>query len=168
MKTLVVKGHNVLVDDGDYEWLDDLFGWGINQQGYIVLKKRLNKKPTTRLMSRLIMLAGPDQEVDHIDGDPLNNQRSNLRLCTVQQNRFNRRKKRSATASIFKGISIAPEAPNSYVVRVGYAGKNYYAGSFTDEHTAALMYDFWAIQLHGEFANTNFKVVSSTNSPVSA
>lgn len=37
-------------------------------------------------LHRLIMNPSTDQEVDHIDGDPLNNCRENLRLCSTRQN----------------------------------------------------------------------------------
>ena len=80
-----------LVDDEDYEWLSDLKGWIVNRTGYAQLIKPgyKDKKTKTFLMSRLVMLAhllAPDLEVDHRDGNPLNNQKRNLRFCTHAEN----------------------------------------------------------------------------------
>jgi len=88
--------HRVFVDDEDYEWLNDLRGWSVNADGYVQLRKSGNKATGgvafTRSMARLIMMLPPglkgghDLTVDHIDGDPLNNQKENLRVCTIQEN----------------------------------------------------------------------------------
>ena len=87
---------------------------------------------------------------DHIDGNGLNNQRSNLRPATAGQNCANRR---GWGRSPYKGVT-----PNGrkWVARIGYDHKIRNLGNFTSEEDAARAYDAAAIELYGEFARLNF------------
>lgn len=95
--------------------------------------------------------------VDHIDGDGLNNQRSNLRICNKQQNNFNRR---PISKSGYKGVSLC-KRDNTYVAYIKKGDYRKNLGSFppTDEGAklAAKCYDNAAKKLHGQFAYLNFK-----------
>lgn len=62
------KGQTVQVDDGDYEWLNKI-KWSATKRGYAYNYDLL------LAMHRLIMGDPQDFDVDHIDGDKLNNQR---------------------------------------------------------------------------------------------
>jgi hypothetical protein len=57
--------------------------WTLLGNGYVYSKK-LNQ-----YLHRYIMNASPEEKVDHIDGNPLNNKRDNLRICTQQNNIHN-------------------------------------------------------------------------------
>lgn len=76
------KRYRVLVDDGDYDWLNDLKGWSVISGKYVVLRKHMAEDNALTVgMARLIMLFGlgdPRQTVIHIDKNPLNMQRTNL------------------------------------------------------------------------------------------
>jgi hypothetical protein len=101
--------------------------------------------------------------VDHIDGNPLNNVRSNLRLCTNQQNLRNMRSK--GGSSKFKGVS---KLGRRYVARIMVDGKDVRRKSFYCEVEAAVQYDEWASELFGEFAWLNrdhFELISSEPAP---
>lgn len=105
-------------------------------------------------MHRFIMGADDDMEVDHIDHDSLNNQRSNLRICTHKQNCQNKGKSRKGS-SIYHGVyrhSINP----SWISRIKPDRKPIHIGSFKDEKEAAKAYDIHAKKYFGEFANLNF------------
>lgn len=96
-----------------------------------------------------------DRELDHIDGNGLNNQRSNLRWGTRTQNRANSAKYRSGT-NRFKGVSLFKQT-GKYRARIGEAGRH--LGFFVLEEDAARAYDRAAIEMYGEFARLNFPQV---------
>jgi hypothetical protein len=107
----------------------------------------------TVLMHRLIMDAGPDQEVDHVKrNETLNNTRRNLRFATRSQQNYNT-KVRNSSVSKLKGVRFRPAAYTAYL---HHEGKKYTFGSFSDPIPAARARDIGAIQLHGEFASLNF------------
>ena len=73
-------------------------------------------------LHRLLMDAPPDKEVDHIDGDPLNNRKSNLRLVTREENRKNMATQRRSLT----GVSGVTKSFNKFQVTI--SGKH--IGSF--------------------------------------
>jgi hypothetical protein len=90
---------------------------------------------------------------DHINGDSLDNRRSNLRPATHQQNNCNTGAHFSSTSK-YKGVSWATRQ-TKWVAQIKVFGHNKHIGVFTDEHKAALAYDQAARQYHGEFAWLN-------------
>ena len=104
-------------------------------------------------MHREIMHAPKGMVVDHIDGNSLNNRRSNLRLCTVSQNHQNRR--RTYGSSKYKG-AWWDKRRNKWVAAITFKGKYIYLGFFDNEIDAGKAYDRKAAELFGEFAYLNF------------
>jgi hypothetical protein len=88
--------------------------------------------------------------VDHIDGNGLNNQRSNLRICTQAENMRNRR---GFGRSEFLGVFFK-QGSHSYPW-VATCGSTY-IGAYATEIEAAAAYDLCAKQRYGSFANLNF------------
>lgn len=105
-------------------------------------------------MHREIMQAPAGMVVDHIDGNGLNNRRSNLRLCTRMQNSRNRRKNRDSTTE-FKGVWRDKRTGRCYA-QIRFKGKNLYVGVFDTAIEAARAYDRKALELFAEFAHLNF------------
>lgn len=91
---------------------------------------------------------------DHIDGDGLNNRRSNLRPATQQQNTRNRSKSATNTSG-FKGVCRTPQE-GKWRARIAVNCSTKFIGLFDSPEEAARAYDAAAIQLHGEFAKLNF------------
>lgn len=103
-------------------------------------------------LHRLILGARSGQIVDHIDGNTLNNARSNLRFVTAAENARNSVKgKRSG--SRFKGVTRHPDGWNA---RIWNGEKNVYLGKTQNEVQAAYWYDLASIEMHGEFGRRNF------------
>jgi hypothetical protein len=94
--------------------------------------------------------------VDHKDLDGLNNQRSNLRICTNGQNALNRRKQLGKFSSKYKGVSKRENSDNKWRATINVCGKRIRLGTFTTDIEAAKAYDTAATRYHGEFAKLNF------------
>lgn len=104
-------------------------------------------------MHRVILgLTDSGVDVDHKDGNGLNNQRSNLRTASRQENAFNRKVQPHSTP--FKGVHYRI-AQNKFQARICKDGKRRHLGFFDDSVEAARKYDEVAIQLFGTFARTN-------------
>lgn len=105
------------------------------------------------LMHRLIMCPPPGMVVDHVNGDPLDNRRGNLRVCTSQQNNRNAAGRRVKAVSAFKGVQLLRGRYRARI-RVGMADIS--LGYFSDAEAAARAYDRAAVEHFGDFARLNF------------
>jgi len=147
----LTRGKVTIVDAEDYGWLMQ-YKWYANKKAGGFYAARIHKRKML-LMHRLITNAPKGLVVDHIDANPLNNRRSNLRLVTVAQNQYNRRPlKRS---SKYKGVSWNTQTAK-WSARIEKDGRSMHLGLFKAESDAAKTYDKKAKQLFGEFAFLNF------------
>ena len=109
-------------------------------------------------MHRIIMGAEVGEEVDHKDGNGLNNSRANLRICQDGRNQWNQRKVASGLSK-FKGVSWHKQW--KYWTATIQVNKNFMLLVRTrDEIAAARIYDAAARKFFGEYANTNFSLVN--------
>lgn len=92
--------------------------------------------------------------VDHIDGNPWNNQRENLRHALPSQNSCNRKPNKGRQ---YKGTTFEKDK-GKWRAEILKAGVRYRLGYFLTEEAAARAYDAKAKELHGEFARLNFPV----------
>jgi hypothetical protein len=90
----------------------------------------------------------PARNVDHRNGNQLDNQRSNLRLASLSQNGANR-VVRTGTLLRVKGVTFHK---GKYEVQVSKEGTDIYVGRFLSLDIAKLAYRAMAIIYHGEFA----------------
>lgn len=104
-------------------------------------------------LHRVIMNPPPDMVVDHIDGNPLNNTRENLRICTMTENNYNRFPNKNSTSQ-FKGVHWEP-IRGKWIASIRLNKKQKAIGTYADEHEAAHAYNKQAIIHHGEFAKLN-------------
>lgn len=92
--------------------------------------------------------------VDHKDHDTLNCCRSNLRVATKNQNKYNLQKKNECSSQ-YKGVYFSYKSWRA-MIRNPLTNKKEHIGTFLDEKEAALAYDKKAKEYHGEFAKLNF------------
>jgi hypothetical protein len=137
------------VDDEDYERLNQ-HKWSIGHHGYVT------RFGGTR-MHREVFRTASSLQVDHRNGDKLDNQKHNLRKSSHAQNQQNRPKNVNNTSG-YKGVARVSGA-KTYRAYITCNNKRYEIGHFDTARLAALAYDFWALHLHGEFAKTNFTAV---------
>jgi ribosomal protein S28E/S33 len=155
----LTKAKVAIVDDEDYDRIiNSGFSWVANGcAGYIsaVGLRKVNGKNTSAIMARFILgVTDKGIEVDHINGDTLNNRRENLRLATPRQNRFNRRKQ-VISSNPYKGISF-DKKKKKWAAKIKRDGKLHWLGRFRTPEEAARAYDKAAVELFGEFARLNF------------
>lgn len=100
----------------------------------------------------------PGMEVDHINGNPLDNRTANLRFVTKAQNQMNR--KRVVSRSGYKGVSRNKKSWSASI-RKSVNGKKivHHLGTFPTKEEAASAYDRAARFMFGEFARLNFEAV---------
>lgn len=161
----LTQGKFALVDDEDFGWICK-YKWQYGGGGYPMRGVNLgNRNFITVYMHRLIMRAQPDEQVDHVNSDTLDNRRMNLRIASRTQNRWNTGKRveevRGPTArssSRFIGVS---QRGGRWEAKIMSNGVRYDLGHFNSEESAARAYDAKAIELRGEFARLNFPPLAS-------
>jgi hypothetical protein len=152
------KGKVVIVSPCDYAILKPFKWWvkfsGVNrQQAYIKTSFRVNGKQRYISIHRMIMNPKIDQEVDHINGNGLDNRRENLRVCTTAENVRNSSKRKDSTHQ-YKG-TVFVKNRNRWRSRIQVNGKRYWSGYFKTEIEAAKRFDEMAKKYHGEYVKLN-------------
>lgn len=146
-KIKLTQGKYAVVDKGDFELLSK-YKWHFHTTGYA-----RTSTPKKTYMHRLIMGAKKNQQCDHINGNRLDNRRSNLRLCSERQNHFNL-KKRFNNKSGYKGVSF-DNSRKKWLAQIAIDGVNKYIGRFDSKMEAVRQYNLLAKDLHGDFARLN-------------
>jgi len=142
---LLNKGKVTLVDDDDFEYLNQL-KWHCNNHGYVTCS--LNGKPI--LMHREILHAKDNECIDHKNRNILDNRKCNIRICTRTENKINQSIYKNNTSG-YKGVTWN-KAHQKW--RASIAG--HYIGDFSSSKKAARAYDKKCSELYGDFANLNF------------
>jgi hypothetical protein len=152
-KIKLTKNEFALIDDEDFD-LVGLVGWHCHVDKYAVRNyRKRDGAQGLLLMHRIIMNCPDSMQVDHIDGNGLNNQKSNLRICTQSQNKKNKRRASNNTSG-YKGVYIEKE--NYIRSYITFNGKRIVLGWFSNVIDAAKAYDEAAKLYFGEFAKLNF------------
>ena len=156
-KIPLTKGKFAIVDDEDFETLSK-FRWHYGQAYYGGYAKRTILESGSRWnssMHRIILglKKGDGLQVDHANGDKLDNRRANLRVCSHAENQRNRGLLRN-NKSGFKGVCW-----NKYAAKwrgmIWVNKTNVFLGYFDDKRDAVRAYDEAARKYYGEFARPN-------------
>lgn len=152
-------GKYALVDDEDYELVTSKT-WHLNADGYAIWRGwvettqearaagRETPMKLTLFMHRLVMGVGvggsycPSEQVDHIDQNKLNNQKSNLRVGSRLENAQNIKSHRDAETSQYRGVYFNKRSSKWYA-RAQANGKFIWLGSHDTEVDAAEAVASW-------------------------
>lgn len=162
-----------LLDDDDYEWAR-YFKWSAEQARntiYVVRRKIKGKNSRTLRLHREVMRARGHEEIDHKDGNGLNNIKKNLRLCSCIQNQQNRIKRGTGKCgSKYKGVFYRKRRSDGKKGRcfayITIDKARFNLGTFDTDIEAAKEYDSKALYYFKEFARLNFPANETTPSPI--
>ena len=154
MKRIMLQsGLSTMVDDEDLADLER-YSWQAVPcpSGFYVCR---SAEGTTVYMHRQLKGCPENLDVDHRDGNSLNNQKSNLREATRTQNNRNMHRSARQRRGAFKGIRWHRQKQR-WQARITVNYKSLCVGYHRDALAAALLYDSAALRVFGEFAAPNF------------
>lgn len=150
----LTKGFVAIVDDEDFEFLSQ-WKWHANASAARRTYAMRNSAPDADgkrahiMMHRVVCAVAPGEEVDHINGNGLDNRRANLRPVTRGQSMWNRAPNASGS-SRHKGVYWHKQH-RKWVAAIQVNKKRVHIGLFTSEDAAARAYAERAAAEFGEF-----------------
>jgi hypothetical protein len=125
--TLGIAKSMTVIDASDVDSIKD-FKWHLTGNGYV------KSDSIQKMLHRYVVKALPNEQVDHIDGNPLNNTKANLRICHQMQNTWNSRMPSNNTSGV-KGVSFSKVA-NKWHAYITYSKKRINIGHFASKEDA--------------------------------
>tara|TARA_R110000765_G_scaffold21534_1_gene55267 strand:- start:142 stop:627 length:486 start_codon:yes stop_codon:yes gene_type:complete len=141
-------GISFLFSAEDYEEFVDGYRFQLNKYGYVTYsgaKDGLNGK----FLHRIIMDDPEGQFIDHINRDPLDNRRDNLRIVTRQENNMNLSIKKNNKSGI-TGVHWH-KGNGKWVAQIKYKNKKIYLGIFEKLEAARKARKDAEMKYFGEF-----------------
>lgn len=150
-------GHYAIVDDEDLDWLMT-WKWRCDSHGYASREEfyKHDDGSTRRrriAMHRVINQTPQSMDTDHIDGNPLDNRRANLRSCSHMENMWNQGPEQGSS-SPYLGVCW-DNYYQSWVTSITTHGVTNRLGYFDAPEHAALIYNHYAVLQRGKFARLN-------------
>ena len=144
--------HYAIVDDADFPMVAAR-RWTMNT-GYVSTWVSSRGKPWSGApagrslkLHRLLMQPGPGLQVDHVNHDPLDNRRANLRVCTPHENAMNHPTQQNNTSG-YRGVFRRGQR---WAAKIRFHRKLVHLGTFSDPTSARAAYLAAAFVLFGEF-----------------
>lgn len=119
------------VDKKDYDTIKK-YRWVENSENYLVTSYNSQEIKLHRLI--MDVLNEKDVTIDHIDRNPLNNRRDNLRVATAQENQMNRSLNKNNT----NGVAGVGKSNNKWIASITFKGKSIFLGSFSEFNKAVI------------------------------
>lgn len=153
MKSIpLTKGKAATVDDHDAAKVAD-FSWYFHSEGYAARRETIDGKSRIIYMHRQLLNAPADMVVDHVNGNRLDNRRSNIRLATHSQNNVNADRPAHNTSG-YKGVSWSKVA-GRWEAYVTVNRKKKYLGLFLTAEAAAKEYNRVMSDIFGDRVKLN-------------
>ncbi len=154
MKKIILTQNKVALIDDDMFDRVNYFKWCVDKtRNTFYAKSSLPGYVSLRMHQLVMGMPSSDVDIDHADGNGLNNQKFNLRQTTRQQNQRNQNKAKGCSSQ-YKGVCW--HKPNQlWVAHININYKSKHLGCFALEEEAALAYNEAALKLFGEHAKLN-------------
>jgi len=159
IKSKTFGEHLFFIDGNDFDLIKD-YKWSFvrnrDNNLYVTRGKYnpIDRKIKSIKLHRFILNCPEGLEVDHIDGNTLNNCRDNLRICTQMENSRNRKKSIKSKSSKYKGVYFH-KVTNKYLASIKFNKVSKHLGLYKNQEDAAEAYNKAAKIYHGEFAKLN-------------
>jgi hypothetical protein len=142
---VLTQGKIAVIDDEDFEKVG-MFTWCASKRKQTFYAFN-GAGGGLRMMHHIIIGSPPKgQQVDHINGNGLDNRKENLRFVTNRQNSQNRNHRKGS--SLFPGVSWC-KPRKKWVAGILINGKSLYLGGYETEEAAFNAYLF-ALESNGE------------------
>lgn len=128
--------------------------WRLSRHGYAVRSEHRDGKKRTVYLHRELLNPPNGLVVDHINRNPLDNRRANLRLATPSQNNANSARRENRTG--YRGVYPHRQS-GKYVAQISVSGRIKSLGLHDTPEAAALAYDRVALATRGAYARLNFQ-----------
>lgn len=153
----LTKGYVAVIDFDDFEKVRGFKYHADVKKGLVYAARNIQLPDGRKRIAYLHrdLMGTPLSQVDHRDGDGLNNRRENLRPATSLQNQRGFHKKRPGASSKFRGVSWHALS-RKWRASINIQEHQIYIGLFAVEEDAARAYDAAAKKYFGEFASPNF------------
>jgi hypothetical protein len=147
----LINSREVALVDTSSEKIVSSVKWRLDHKGYVVSRE------VPRMHRAILGLGAYDGkiQVDHINGNKLDNRKENLRICSQSENQFNRGTRKDNSTG-FKGVHKKKRLDLGYLAVITAFKKTHIIGHYNSAKDAALAYDKKAIELHGTFSRLNF------------
>jgi hypothetical protein len=145
-----------IIDDCDLNIATE-YDWHLSPNGYAIRRERYGpggtKKKVIYLHKEIFGPVPDGSEIDHANGNKLDDRRSNMRIATRSQNCGNQRLRRGCS-SRFKGVAWVKNYKRWWAY-INKDGRRHNLGYYDDEVEAAKAYNKAALELFGPFARLN-------------
>lgn len=156
-KIKLTQGKYALVDAEDYEWLSQ-WKWFFDirkgdKTGYAFRNTRVGEGPRRRIRMHNEILGA--RNIDHANGNGIDNRKNNLRPASRSQQAFNKGVHEHKKSLGCKGVSVVKDKkgiPSYWIARITVEKKRIYLGVFKNHIAASRAYIKAAKKYHGEFA----------------
>lgn len=145
-KKLPLLNGGYAIVDADAYITTSIYRWRKSSNGYV--HARIFGR--YQYLHRFILNTPPGKDTDHINGNKLDNRRSNLRVCSKAENQRNRFSKRS----VGKGVSFCKRT-GRWLAQITVNYRNIWLGRHDTLGEARAAYDAAAIKYFGLFARLN-------------
>lgn len=159
---VLFNGQITLIDDEDLERIKVILyqksSWYMDKLGYVRAWCKYKGYRKKFVLHRVIMNCYDNsKDVDHINRNPLDNRKCNLRICTHEENRRNSKiYPLHLKTSKYIGVGVYPFNKSKFAAGIKVNYKRIHLGIFNTEIEAAKARDIASIKYHKEFAVLNF------------